>query len=302
LPPDAPVFFSVVMPSYQQGRFIRRSIESVLSQSGSSFEFFVADGGSSDGTVDILREYEDRLTWISEKDRGQADAVNKGMSHAQGEVIAWLNSDDIYYPGALATVEQFLRANPGVDVVYGDANHIDEADNVMEPYPSEDWNPQRLFETCYLCQPATFFRRRMVERFGHLDVALHYSLDYEYWLRLSAGGVRFAHIDAVLAGSRLHAETKTLGSRLKVHAEVNDMFRSKFGRVPDRWIYNYAHAVLEQRGIPREERLKFATLVSWESWKAAIRWQGRLSKPVLATTSRWIRDNAWMTWKERGAR
>jgi glycosyltransferase involved in cell wall biosynthesis len=156
-----PLSVSIITPSYNQGRYLERTIRSVLEQRR-PFEYLVMDGGSSDESVEILQRYSAELQWVSEADRGQADAVNKGLARATGEIIGWLNSDDIFYPGAVAAAADFLMRRPDVDVVYGNGNHIDEHDRVIEPYPTEDWDFERLKERCFLCQPAVFFRRRLV--------------------------------------------------------------------------------------------------------------------------------------------
>ena len=281
----------VVTPSFQQGEFIERTILSVLEQGLDGLDYVVIDGGSSDGTVDVLRRFDGRLRWVSEPDDGQADAVNKGLAATDAEIIGWLNSDDVYYPGALAAVRTFLEAHPEVDVVYGEARHIDESDAEIEPYPIEPWDPERLKDVCFLCQPAVFFRRRVVERFGALDERLHFCLDYEYWLRLARNGARFAHLDDVLAGSRLYATNKTLGQRLRVHDEINAMMRRTLGQVPDRWISNYVHAFLEDRGFRREDHPgSFATVAALGSWLAALEWNGSVSRPLWHTTLQWLRE------------
>lgn len=284
-----PCRVSIITPSYNQGRFIERTIESVLSQDfPGGVEYFVADGGSNDDTVEILRRYEPRLAWISERDRGQADAVNKGLTRTHGEIIGWLNSDDIYYPGAVAAACEFFDAHPEADVVYGDANHIDKQDNIIGPYPTEPWDAGRLSQTCFLCQPAVFFRRTTIERFGPLDVRCNYALDYEYWLRLAQRGARFAWLRKVLAGSRLHDQTKTLGLRVRCHSEINDVLKLHLHRVPDSWLFNYAHAVVETRGFERTRPFRFAFALSAVSLYASVRWNRRVSGLVARRTAEWI--------------
>ena len=282
---------SVVTPSLEQGRFIERTIESVLSQ-GVEVEYFVADGGSRDQTVDILRRYAERLRWASEPDGGQAAGVNKGVERTSAGIVGWLNSDDVYYPGALWAVQRFLAEHPEIDVVYGDAEHIDEEDRVLEAYPTEDFDAERLLEVCFIAQPACFFRRRAVERWGALDASLRYCMDYEYWLRLALGGARFARLPRVLAGSRLYTENKTLGQRRAVHREINDMMRRTVGRVPDRWLSNWAHALLEPSGLSLERTpARFTLAVSALCWLASMRWNHRVSAEMRRTTWGWIRGN-----------
>jgi glycosyltransferase involved in cell wall biosynthesis len=275
---------TVITPSFNQGRFIERTILSVLSQEVPGLEHWVIDGGSTDETVSILRRYESRLRWISEKDRGQAHALNKGLERARGEIIGWLNSDDVYYPGAVAAACEFLAARPEVDVVYGEANHIDVADKIIEPYPTEPWDAGRLVQVCYICQPALFFRRRLVARYGLFNEQLYYCMDWEYWLRLARGDAKFVLLPQILAGSRMYKENKTLLSRTRAHKEFNDMTRKLLGRTPDRWLFNYAHAMIDERGVPRADRLRYAVHVSAVSLWAALRWNRRISRSMLRTT------------------
>lgn len=279
---------SVVTPSYNQGQFILRTLQSVAAQSGASFEHVVFDGGSTDQTVEILKSFAAPLRWVSKKDGGQADAVNQGIQSTNGEIIAWLNSDDIYYPGAFQKVIEVFQNNPDVDVVYGNADHIDVLDNSFEEYPTESWSLERLFETCFICQPALFFRRSLVERYGVLDASLNYCMDYEYWLRLAVGGAKFLHIPMKLAGSRLYADNKTLGARVKVHREINDMFKMKFGKVPDRWLFNYATVCTESQ-ISRDKFPKlFLGVFALRSLKNAIYWNGFISSSMVKKMLEWI--------------
>jgi glycosyltransferase involved in cell wall biosynthesis len=183
---------SVVTPSCNQGQFIERTLQSVASQTGAEIEHVVFDGGSTDSTVSVLEAFKPAVRWVSKKDRGQTDAVNQEIRATDGEIIDWLNSDDLYYPGAIAKVVAYFEQHPEVDVVYGLADHIDLEDRAFEEYPTEEWNLERRKETCFICQPALFFRRRVVEQHGLLDESLNYCMNYGYWLRLGKVGVRFA--------------------------------------------------------------------------------------------------------------
>lgn len=283
---------SIVTPSYHQGRFIERTLQSVASQEGADVEVehLVCDGGSTDGTVDILRNFSPPVRWVSERDEGQTHAINKGIRAASGEIIGWLNSDDIYYPGAIARVVDYFTAHPAVDIAYGMADHIDVEDKAFEAYPTEPWNFTRLQETCYICQPALFFRRRIVEVHGFLDESLDYCMDYEYWLRLGKAGVLFGYMEEKLAGSRLYADNKTLGAQMKVHKEINDMFGRLFGKVPDQWLFNYAHAVVRGKKVDRTRHPRlFVALLAASAIVSALWWNGYVSKNMGYRLFEWCR-------------
>lgn len=281
---------SIVTPSYNQGQFIERTLQSVTSQFAPSLEIehVVFDGGSTDNTVEVLKRFGSSVRWISEKDAGQTDAVNKGIRATDGEIIGWLNSDDVYYPGAIARVVDYFSAHPEIDVVYGMADHIDLEDHAFEPYPSEPWDFERLKETCFICQPALFFRRRVVEKHGLLDESLNYCMDYEYWLRISQAGARFAYLEEKLAGSRLYADNKTLGARVKVHREINDMFKKLFGVVPDQWLFNYAHAVVGAKLNRDAAPKRFVLEVALRTLFYAMHWNRRVSVAMRNEIKRWI--------------
>src|ERR1043165_7804200 len=201
-----PPLVSIVTPSYNQGRYLRRTIESVLSQDYPHVEYIVIDGGSSDESVDILRNYGNRFFWRSQRDRGQADAINQGLRLAQGDLIRYLNSDDVLLPGAIATLVLHFQENPSWDVVYGNAYHIDEQDRVLGAYPTAAYDFERLLASCCICQPAAMWHRRIQDRVGLFDDRLHYALDYDYWMRIDRAGGKLVHVPEFLACSRLYAE------------------------------------------------------------------------------------------------
>jgi glycosyltransferase involved in cell wall biosynthesis len=269
---------SVITPSFNQGRFIERTIQSVLAQNIEGLEYLIVDGGSSDNTSEIVKEYQDRLILISEPDHGQTDAVNKGINATSGPIIGWLNSDDIYYPGALSIVRDYFAAHPEKDVLYGCAHHIDENDQIIEPYYTEEWSYERLREVCFLCQPAVFFRRNVVKKAGLLDTHLSFCMDYEYWLRLGKIA-EFGYIHHTLAGSRMYKGNKTMSSRIAIHKEINNMFRQRLKDVPEKWIFAYAHEVVKSKGFRRDtigQNLRFVSALSFVTVVSFLRWKRRL--------------------------
>jgi glycosyltransferase involved in cell wall biosynthesis len=220
---------SIVTPSYNQGRFLRRTVESVLGQDYPRVEYLVCDGGSTDESVDILRSYGNRFYWHSGLDRGQADAINQGLARAQGEIVGYLNSDDVLLPGALTTAVGHLQRQPGWDVVYGNAWHCDENDRMLAAYPTAAYGFERLLQDCCICQPAAFWRRAIMDRVGPFDAALHYALDYEFWMRIDRAGGTLAHVPEYLACSRLHPRAKTLAARAAVYREILAVSRRHAG-------------------------------------------------------------------------
>ena len=283
--------FSVITPSFCQGQFIERTIQSVLQQGITDLEYVVCDGGSSDNTIEVLQKYDQHIRWVSEPDRGQADAVNKGIAMTTGEIIAWINSDDVYYDAAFSLVQEIFTTHPDVQVVYGDADHIDEYDAVIEAYPTEAWNYQRLIETCFLCQPAVFFRRSLLHRFGSLDATLKYCMDYDLWLRYGQH-CSFYYLPVKLAGSRLYQQNKTLGQRVAVHKEINDMFLEKWKKVPDKWLFAYAYVNAEEtmhvKRTNTVENLRFIyTVICFSLW-SFWHWRKSISLRASARMIRWL--------------
>jgi glycosyltransferase involved in cell wall biosynthesis len=290
------IALAVVTPSYNQGRFIERTIHSVLDQQYPELEYVICDACSTDETEGIIQKYTSHLRLIREADDGQADAVNKGIRATRGEVICWLNSDDVYLPGALVTVAAYLSRHQDVDVVYGDANMIDEDDRRIGRYYTERWDKKRLPVRPFLCQPAVFFRRRMVDRFGLLDAQLQYTLDYEFWLRLAAGGARFAYLPVTLACSRLHPEAKTLTHGVRLHDELNVMLKRYIRNIPDSWILTQTHAVLrEERHAPFKHPLAFAAAVALVSWRLSFQINQSVSLALMLSTLRTLAAGAAKT-------
>jgi glycosyltransferase involved in cell wall biosynthesis len=247
---------SIVTPSYNQGRFLRRAIDSVLSQDYPRVEYFVLDGASTDESADILRSYsskDHRFSWLSESDHGQTDAINRGLGQAGGDILAYLNSDDVLLPGAIATAVQHFCTHPDWDLLYGKAYHIDENDRMLGEFPTAPYAFDRLLQSCYICQPAAFWRRRITDRVGLFDDSLHFAMDYEYWMRIDRSGGKLAHVPEFLACARLHAQMKTLSARMEVYREILKVSRRYADDASFSQYYAYWHHRCHERrdGWPR---------------------------------------------------
>ena len=286
-----PPSFSIVTPSFQQGRFIRATIDSVLSQASSTdLEYFIADGGSTDDTVAILRSYGNAFSWVSERDGGQGDAVNKGLRRATGRIIGWLNSDDVYEPGALASALRVFDADPDVDVVYGCADYIDESGRRLGEYRVQPFDHELLKRECFIAQPALFFRRDVVERFGEIDAGLHFALDYEYWLRLAGGGARFHFLRERLASCRVHPAAKTESGKIPHSRECIAVTQRHTGASPPWLFQNIGKEWAARAGLDLErDPLLYRSVASIGMYAAALAYAPRALRDVL----RWQFGRHW---------
>jgi glycosyltransferase involved in cell wall biosynthesis len=251
-------FVSIITPSLNQGRFIRDTIESVLSQEYPRLEYIIMDGGSTDDTLDILRSYGGRLIWRSAPDSGQAEAVNRGFRLAKGDILGWLNSDDTYLPGTVKAAVGHLAANTETAVVYGDAYYIDEKNAITGIYPTEDFSLSRLAGACIICQPAAFIRRAALDTVGMLDPGLRYCMDYDLWIRLGRR-FRIDRIERFVANSRRYPETKSWSHRDKLFEEIYAVAERSFGHVSPHWRVCRAYYRLVDLSWP---------LARWVVWPA----------------------------------
>ena len=182
-----PPLVSIVTPSFNQARFLEETIRSVLDQDYPRLEYIIVDGGSTDGSLEIIRRYADRLAWwVSEPDQGQTDAINKGFARASGEILAWLNSDDTYLPHAMSEAAAYLQSHPEVGMVYGDANLVDETGRMLGPFPARQTDYRRLRRGyVHIPQQAAFFRASLWRQVGPLDPTFYFAMDYDLWVRLA---------------------------------------------------------------------------------------------------------------------
>jgi GT2 family glycosyltransferase len=201
---------SIITPSYNQAAYLEQTIQSVLHQTGVQLEYFVMDGASRDGSLEIIQRYASHLSgWASEPDSGQAEAINKGIARASGKYIAWLNSDDIYLPDAISRAVSILEANPQLGMVFGDAITIDPDGTTLNQLKFGDWGLEELLGFRIICQPAVFMRRSILEKAGYLDPSYHFMLDHQLWLRM-ARLAPIQHIPETLAAARHHPHAKNV--------------------------------------------------------------------------------------------
>jgi glycosyltransferase involved in cell wall biosynthesis len=231
---------TIVTPSYNQGHFIAATIESVLSQDYPHIEYIIMDGGSTDSTAEAVRPYQDRLTFVSEKDRGQTHAINKGLRMAKGEVVAYLNSDDTLLPGAVSRAVAALGRNPEVGAIYGDGFQIDYHGKVKQQFPfTEPFNLWKLtYVLDYILQQSVFFRRACVEEVGWFNEDLHFGMDWDILVRL---GKRYGlvYVPETFGCLREYDEAKSFAGGARRFAELSRLLRSQTGEKypPGWWFY-----------------------------------------------------------------
>jgi len=216
---------SIITPSYNQAPYLEETINSVLNQTNPHIEYILIDGGSSDRSVELIKKYSKRISyWVSEKDRGQTDAINKGFALARGEILAWINSDDTLLPHAVEEAVQFLQDHPEIGLVYGDANFIDENSRIIGQFPAAQTDLKRLRRGyVHIPQQASFFRKSLWDQVGPLDPDFFFAMDYDLWVRIASNS-EIKYIQRTWANFRLHSDAKTITAddqcwpeMLKVH-------------------------------------------------------------------------------------
>jgi glycosyltransferase involved in cell wall biosynthesis len=268
---------SIVTPSLNSGKFLERTILSVLAQDYPHIEYVVMDGGSSDETLQILERFDARLLYVSERDLGQADAVNRGVHRTHGDIVGFLNADDVYEPDAVRAIVQAFADRPDAGVVYGDAWYVSEQGERIGPYPVEPFKRETLARRCIICQPAAFVRRQAFESAGLLDASLRFAHDYDLWIRMAERS-ELVKIDRVLASSRLHDAAKTMRYTAAAMRETVGVLYKHYQYVPFNWLYGYAYQRITGKPLAMEKPLPHARSLIYSiglacrfNWRSPVR-------------------------------
>ena len=229
---------TIITPSFNQGQFLEATIKSVLDQNYPNLEFIIMDGGSEDNSIDVIRRYANRLThWESRPDNGQTHAINKGLALATGDIVNWLNSDDLLMPGALRKLAQAWNTRPDAEILFGDYAAVDTKGNLIYTRKVAPYHPKALIWGRQLSsQPAVFFSKKLVDRLGSLDASLTFCMDTEFWTRAALTRSSFVQIQSMLGITRVHGDAKTtrLQHTLKSEHEAILARTHHFDRIPVR--------------------------------------------------------------------
>ncbi len=229
---------SIVTPAHNAARFLPAAIDSVLQQDYPDIEYTVVLSDSNDETQEIISRYRGRVESINVPRLGPASAIHAGLSVARGSILAWLNADDTYEPGAVRVAVETFLAHPEADVVYGDACWMDQHGAVLRPYPTIAFDPSALGRDCFICQPASFFRASAYAARG-LDLSFTVSFDYDLWIAMTLRGCRFKHVPVRLANSRMHGDNLTLSRRGEVFEVSMALLGKYYGYVPLSWVFGH---------------------------------------------------------------
>ena len=211
---------SIVTPSFNQAQYLEQTLRSVLEQEYPRIEYIVIDGASTDGSVELIKKYKDRLAyWVSEKDSGQAEAINKGLARTTGQIVAWINSDDFYFPGAVASAVKAFETNPEAGLVYGDTVAVDENGEFIHFPKYAQWNLEDLLTFNIIGQPAVFMRRDILLEVGFLDPSFHFLLDHQLWIRM-ASRAPMVYVPERWAAGRFHESAKNVAQASKFGEEA----------------------------------------------------------------------------------
>jgi glycosyltransferase involved in cell wall biosynthesis len=249
---------SIITPSFNQSQFLEASILSVLEQDYPNLEYIIVDGGSKDQSVEVIKKYQDRLAWwVSEKDKGHADALNKGFARATGDILAWLNSDDIYYPNAVSEAVSILTSHPEVGMVYGDADLIDDAGEAAGQFGSKQTSYRQMLRgSVHIPQATTFIRAEIWRQVGPLDLSLFFSFDYDLWVKIAKVS-KVLYVPRRWAKFRIHGAGKTIVNDDRCYPDMLRVLERETGSSLFSW--------LRLRMIARK------LFYSWMPWKFRLR-------------------------------